>query len=47
MEPLDHRELLTLVEEWVQAAMSLEDADLKVMDMLIRLQGGTLPPASR
>lgn len=47
MAPLDYRELLTVVEEWVQAAMTLEDADLKVMDMLIRLQGGTLPLASR
>ena len=40
MAPLDYRELLTVVEEWVEAAMNLEDADLKVMDMLIRLQRG-------
>ena len=47
MAPLDYRELLTVTEEWVEAAMNLEDADLKVMDMLIRLQGGTPLPANR
>lgn len=47
LAPLDYRELLTVVEEWVEAAMNLEDADLKVMDMLIRLQGGAQQPASR
>lgn len=47
MAPLDYRELLTVVEEWVEEAMNLADADLKVMDMLIRLQRNTQPPASR
>jgi DSF synthase len=46
MAPLDYRELLTVVEEWVEAAMNLADTDLKVMDMLIRLQGNTQLPAS-
>ena len=45
--PLDYRELLTVVEEWVDAAMGLADADLKVMDMLVRLQGNVRPLASR
>jgi len=47
MAPLDYRELLTVVEEWVQAAMNLSDADLKVMDMLIRLQRTAQPAVSR
>ncbi len=47
MAPLDYRELLTVVEEWVEAAMNLADADLKVMDMLVRLQGNSQPLASR
>ena len=47
MAPLDRRELLTVVEEWVEAAMNLDDADLKVMDMLIRLQRPAQPAASR
>lgn len=47
MAPLDYRELLTVVEEWVDAALNLADADLKVMDMLIRLQGSGRPLASR
>lgn len=44
---LDYRELLTVVDEWVEAAMGLGDADLKVMDMLIRLQQGAQTPVSR
>lgn len=47
MAKLDYRELLTVVEEWVEAAMNLEDADLKAMDMLIRLQRNAQPLASR
>jgi DSF synthase len=39
LAPLDYGELLTVVEEWVEAAMNLPDADLRFMDMLIRLQG--------
>jgi DSF synthase len=46
MAPLDYRELLTVVEEWVDAGMNLADPDLKVMDMLIRLQRNTQSPAS-
>ncbi|MFH1603151.1 MAG: crotonase/enoyl-CoA hydratase family protein [Pseudomonadota bacterium] len=47
LAPLDYRELLAVVEEWVEAAMNLTDADLKVMDMLIRLQRSAQPLASR
>jgi DSF synthase len=47
MAPLDYSELLTVVEEWVESAMNLGDADLRVMDMLIRMQGTARPPASR
>jgi len=47
LAPLDYRELLTVVEEWVESAMNLAEADLKVMDMLIRLQRNTQSPASR
>ena len=45
--PLDYREMLTVVEAWVEAAMNLPDADIKVMDMLIRLQRNTQPLSSR
>ena len=44
--PLDYRELLTVVEEWVDTAMGLADADLKVMDMLVRMQRSIRPLAS-
>ncbi len=47
MAPLDYRELLTVVEDWVEAAMNLAEPDLKVMDMLIRLQRSAQAPASR
>lgn len=40
MAALDYREMVTVVEQWVDAAMELGEADLKVMDMLIRLQRG-------
>jgi len=36
-----------VVEAWVESAMNLAEADLKVMDMLIRLQRNTQSPASR
>lgn len=36
--PLSYEELRTVVEEWVEVAMDLGEADLRVMDMLIRLQ---------
>ncbi|MBI4291421.1 MAG: enoyl-CoA hydratase/isomerase family protein [Betaproteobacteria bacterium] len=45
--PLDYSELLTVVGEWVEAAMDLGEADLKVMDMLIRLQRDYQPLATR
>ncbi len=47
MAPLDYRELSTVVDEWVEAAMKLSEADLKVMDMLIRLQRDFQPLSSR
>lgn len=37
--PLSYEELRTVVEEWVEVAMDLGEADQRVMDMLIRLQG--------
>lgn len=45
--PMDYRELLAVVEEWVESAMNLPDTDIKVMDMLIKLQGNARAPASR
>jgi DSF synthase len=45
--PLDYRELVTVVEEWVETAMDLPEADLKVMDMLVRMQRDSQPPSSR
>lgn len=38
--PLDYQELLTVVEEWVDTAIRLTADDLRVMDALIRMQGG-------
>ncbi|HVK54748.1 MAG TPA: crotonase/enoyl-CoA hydratase family protein [Burkholderiales bacterium] len=39
--PVDYSELLTVVNEWVELAMKLTDAELKVMEMLIKMQRGT------
>lgn len=36
--PLEYAELLTVVDEWVEAAMGLGDGDLRAMEMLIQLQ---------
>ncbi|OGA13360.1 MAG: hypothetical protein A3G25_04595 [Betaproteobacteria bacterium RIFCSPLOWO2_12_FULL_63_13] len=47
LAPLDYRELLVLVEEWVEAAVHLPETDLKAMDMLIRLQRNSQSPANR
>ena len=43
--PLDRNEMLTVVGEWVEAAMNLSESDLKVMDMLIRMQRDVRPVA--
>lgn len=39
--PLDYQELVTVVDEWVDTAMMLTDDELRVMDALIRMQGGS------
>lgn len=39
MAPLDVGELRTVVEDWVELAMRLPAQDLRVMDMLIQMQG--------
>ena len=39
--PLDYQELLTVVEEWTEVAMTLTVDELRVMEMLIRLQQGS------
>ena len=39
--PLDYQELLTGVDEWVETAMSLTADELRVMEMLIRMQQGS------
>jgi DSF synthase len=38
LAPLNYDELRTVVDEWVEAAMVLGEADLRVMDMLIKMQ---------
>ncbi|MDB5776225.1 MAG: hypothetical protein JWP38_2358 [Herbaspirillum sp.] len=38
--PLDYAELLTVVDEWVEVAMALPAAELRMMDMLIMMQAG-------
>ncbi|HWZ47639.1 MAG TPA: crotonase/enoyl-CoA hydratase family protein [Herbaspirillum sp.] len=38
--PLDYAELLAVVNEWVDVAMALPAAELRVMDMLIMMQAG-------
>ncbi|HVK53886.1 MAG TPA: crotonase/enoyl-CoA hydratase family protein [Burkholderiales bacterium] len=40
VSPLDYSELLTVVNEWVELAMKLGDEELRVMEMLIKMQGG-------
>ena len=41
VSPLDYQELLTVVEEWVEVALTLTTEELRVMEMLIRLQQGS------
>ena len=36
--PLSYAELRTVVDEWVETAMALGEEDLRVMDMLVKLQ---------
>lgn len=36
--PLNYDELRTVVEEWAETAMALGEEDLRVMDMLVKLQ---------
>lgn len=38
LAPLNYEELRTVVDEWVDAAMTLPADDLRVMDMLIQMQ---------
>ena len=38
MAPLNYTELKTVVDEWVDAAMALNEENLRVMDMLIQMQ---------
>lgn len=38
MAPLDYNEMRLVVDEWVEAALALGTDDLRVMDMLIKMQ---------
>lgn len=38
MAPLDYNEMRFVVDEWVEAAVNLGKEDLRVMDMLIKMQ---------
>jgi DSF synthase len=42
LAPLDYAELQTVVDEWVEAAMVLGEADLRVMDMLVKMQRASI-----
>jgi len=39
---LNYEELRTVVDEWVETAMTLGEDDLRVMDMLIRMQQASI-----
>jgi DSF synthase len=41
ISPIDYSELSTVVDEWVEVAMGLGEEELRVMDMLIKMQRGT------
>ena len=43
MSPLNYEELRTVVDEWVEIALGLGDTDLRVMDMLIKMQRARVP----
>jgi DSF synthase len=43
LSPLNYEELRTVVNEWVEIAMSLGETDLRVMDMLIKMQRARQP----
>jgi DSF synthase len=38
MHPITHQELMKITEAWVDAALRLEDRDLKMMERLVRAQ---------
>lgn len=40
--PLSYDELRTVVDEWVETAMGLGEEDLRVMDMLVKLQKASI-----
>ena len=40
LAPLDLQELCTVVDEWTEVAMSLGTQDLRVMEMLVKMQRG-------
>ncbi len=42
LAPLDREELRTVVDEWVELAIGLGEADLRVMDMLIKMQQASI-----
>lgn len=42
LSPLNYQELRMVVEEWVDIAMNLGETDLRVMDMLIKMQRARL-----
>jgi DSF synthase len=42
LAPLNYLELRTVVDEWVEAAMVLGEDDLRVMDMLVRMQQASI-----
>lgn len=41
MAPLNYKELSTVVDEWVDAAMNLSTAELRVMEMMVMMQQGS------
>jgi DSF synthase len=42
LAPLNFEEMLTVVDEWVDLALRLNEEELRMMDMLIMMQNGTL-----
>ncbi len=42
LTPLSYEELCTVVDEWVEAAMTLAEDNLRVMDMLIQMQQASI-----
>jgi DSF synthase len=44
IQPVSYDELMSITEVWVDAALRLEQKDLRMMERLVARQGGKIAP---